>query len=43
MDSGLKELLYIQRAKNELDLAKAIFKLSTENRLKQEFELNFAR
>lgn len=39
MDSGLKELLYIQRAKNELDLAKAIFKLSTESKLKLEFEL----
>jgi len=39
MGSGNKELLYIQRAKNELDLAKAIFKLSTENKLKAEFEL----
>lgn len=39
MDSGHKELLYIQRAKNELELAKAIFKLSTDNNLKLEFEL----
>ena len=39
MVSDNKELLYIQRAKNELDLAKAIFKLSTENKLKAEFEL----
>jgi len=29
----------MQRAKNELDLAKAIFKLSTSSRLKMEFEL----
>jgi len=39
MDSGRKEILYIERAKNELELAKAIFKLSTENKLKLEFEL----
>lgn len=39
MDSGHKELLYIQRAKNELDLAKAVFKLSTDDKLKLEFEL----
>lgn len=39
MDSDHKEILYIERAKNELDLAKAIFKLSTENKLKLEFEL----
>ena len=39
MDSDYKEILYIERAKNELDLAKAIFKLSIENRLKLEFEL----
>jgi len=32
-------MLYIERAKNELDLAKAIFKLSTDNKLKTEFEL----
>lgn len=38
MDSG-KEKLFIQRAKNELDLAKSIYKLSTETRLKTEFEL----
>ncbi len=39
MDSNHKELLYLQRAKNELDLAKAVFKLSTEEKLKLEFEL----
>jgi len=39
MDSDHKERLYIERAKNELDLAKAIFKLSTDNNLKAEFEL----
>jgi uncharacterized protein (UPF0332 family) len=39
MDSDHKEILYIERTKNELDLAKAIFKLSTDNRLKLEFEL----
>ncbi len=39
MDSQHKEVLYIERAKNELDLAKAIFRLSTDNKLKSEFEL----
>ena len=39
MDSDRKEILYIERAKNELDLAKAIFKLSNDNKLKLEFEL----
>ena len=39
MGSGHREVLYLQRAKNELDLAKAIFKLSTNNKLKTEFEL----
>lgn len=34
-----KELLYLQRARNELDLAKAVFKLSTDKRLKIGFEL----
>ena len=38
-DSDHKEMLYLERAKNELDLAKAIFQLSTNNRLKLEFEL----
>src|SRR3989344_6412253 len=38
MDSG-RSKLYMQRAKNELDLAKAIFKLSTSSELKGEFEL----
>ncbi len=39
MDSSHKERLYIERSKNELDLARAIFKLSTENNLKMQFEL----
>ena len=39
MDSDNKELLYLDRARNELDLAKAVFKLSNEPRLKVEFEL----
>lgn len=39
MASEHKEILYLQRAKNELDLAKAIFKLSTDKNLKLEFEL----
>lgn len=39
MDLDHKEILYIERAKNELDLAKAIFKLSTNKKLKLEFEL----
>lgn len=38
MDSGRSQL-YMQRAKSELDLAKAVFKLSTNSRLKMEFEL----
>jgi len=39
MDLNRKEILYIERAKNELELAKAIFKLSTDNKLKKGFEL----
>jgi len=39
VDSDHKNILYIERAKNELDLAKAIFKLSTNKKLKLEFEL----
>jgi len=39
MDLGNKELLYLERAENELDLAKAIFKLSRNNELKLRFEL----
>ena len=39
MDSDLKEQLYLNRAKNELDLAKAIFKLSNESDLKLEIGL----
>lgn len=34
-----KDILYIDRAKNELDLAKAIFRLSGDSKLKMEFEL----
>ena len=39
MGSDHKDTLYLQRAKSELDLAKAIFRISTDNRLKLEFEL----
>lgn len=39
MGSDHKETLYIERAKNELDLVKATFRLSTSKRLKSEFEL----
>ncbi len=39
MDSDHKEILYLERAKNELNLAEAIFKLSIENKLKLEFAL----
>lgn len=39
MVSDNKEILYLERAKNELDLSKAIFKLSTKKNLKLEFEL----
>jgi uncharacterized protein (UPF0332 family) len=39
MDSDHKEILYLERAKNELNLAKAIFKLSNNKKLKLEFEL----
>jgi len=39
MVSGSKEILYLERAKNELELAKAVFRLSTDRRLKAEFEL----
>lgn len=39
MASDNKEILYLERAKNELELAKAIFKLSTDIKLKGEFEL----
>jgi len=39
MDSEFNDTLYLDRARNELDLAKAIFKLSTDNKLKLEFEL----
>ena len=39
MGLGHEEAIYLDRAKNELDLAKAIFLLSNNNRLKLEFEL----
>ena len=39
MDSDRKEILYLERAKNELDLAMAIFKLSTNPKIKLELEL----
>jgi len=39
MVSDHKETLYLERAKNELDLARATFKLSTNKKLKIEFEL----
>jgi uncharacterized protein (UPF0332 family) len=39
MDSEFNDTLYLDRARNELDLAKAIFKLSNEPGLKAEFEL----
>ena len=39
MGSEHREILYIERAKNELDLANAVFKLSTDIKLKKEFEL----
>lgn len=39
MDLDYNKILYLDRAKNELDLAKAIFKLSIESELKKEFNL----
>ncbi|MFH0831356.1 MAG: hypothetical protein V1886_00605 [archaeon] len=39
MDLMDRAKLYLQRAKNELNLARAIFKLSCEEKLKTEFEL----
>ena len=39
MDSDHREILYLERARNELDLAKAIFTLSTNSALKLDFEL----
>ncbi len=39
MDSDHKEILYLNRAKNEMDLANAIFKISTETKVKLELEL----
>jgi len=39
MDSDRKEILYLDRAKNELDLANAVFKISTETRIKLDLEL----
>lgn len=39
MDSDRKEILYLSRAKNELDLANAVFKISTETKFKVDLEL----
>lgn len=39
MDSDHKEILYLNRAKNELDLAKAVFKISIEKKFKLDLEL----
>lgn len=39
MDSDHKEILYLNRAKNELDLARTIFKISTETKFKLDLEL----
>ncbi|MBS3138278.1 HEPN domain-containing protein [Candidatus Woesearchaeota archaeon] len=39
MDSEHKEVLYLERAANELDLARAVFLISTQNSLKPELEL----
>jgi len=39
MDLDYREVLYLERAKNELDLARAIFKMSINKKLKLELEL----
>src|SRR3989344_2182842 len=39
MDSDHKDALYLNRAKNELDLANAVFKISTETKFKVDLEL----
>lgn len=39
MDSKDKSELYLERARNELNLSKAVFKISTDNKLKLDFEL----
>src|SRR3989344_4368547 len=39
MDSDRKEILYLNRAKNELDLANAVFKISIETKIKLDLEL----
>ena len=39
MDSDHKEILYLNRAKNELDLANAVFKISTGTKFKLDLEL----
>ncbi len=39
MDLDRKEIIYLNRAKNELDLANAIFKISTEAKFKLDLEL----
>lgn len=39
MDSDRKEILYLNRAKNELDLANVVFKISIETKIKSDLEL----
>jgi len=39
VDSDRKDILYLERAKNELDLARSIFKLSLSPKIKLELEL----
>lgn len=39
MDSEHKEILYLERAGNELDLARAVFVISTDVPIKRELEL----
>src|SRR3989344_4195678 len=39
MDSDRKDVLYLNRAKNELDLANAVFKISTDTKIKLNLEL----
>ena len=39
MDSDRKEILYLNRAKNELDLANVVFRISTQPKLKLDLEL----
>ena len=39
MDSDNKEVLYLERAKNEIELARAVFKISTDNTIKTSLEI----